>query len=420
MNKIGIRKRIATIAVTVCVCVLAMTGCATFEGFKYTFIDKPEKSDNVIYIGVFEPKSGDLSVQGMEELKGIQLANKIYNNVKGYKVELIVVDNQSNPESAKTAIQSLIDQQPVMIIGSVGESNSMIASKFVKKAGIPSITPSATNPLITQDNPYFFRACITDTQRGAGLALYAYEEINSRNIALITIKNDNTTKTLADGFEDKIDNLDGTTDAICMKAVLDVEDTEMPYLVNRIKSSKADVVFMPVGLEKADAIFKMIEKTGMEEDITFLGDPSWEEPEFVKMMDKHKSIKVVFPSDQVLNENMSTTNTVTAETQRFLIKYTETYGEDDLPTEHTSLGYDSYLIAINAINNAADIDHASVLKALNEIENLRCTTGIFTFDENGNPVRTVNIATIEKGLVINAYKTGDVVEAGEMKKIERN
>lgn len=399
---------------------VTLSACTSFDNFKHTFFDEKSKKSNtdVIYIGVFEPRTGEQAAFGNEELRGIQLANSIYNNVKGSRVELIIVDNQSNPESAKAAIADLAEMKPVLIIGSYGESNSMIASDYVKTAKIPAITPSANNPLITEGNPYYFRACITDTQRGAGLAMYAYTALKARNIVMVTIKNDSTISTLAEGFSDKLEELEGKEDTISERISVDVDDVELKHAVTSIKYSDADAVFMPVGLEKADVIFSALEKEGAE-GITFLGDPSWAQDEFVRMMKKHPSVNVVFPSDQMLAEGKTTTEAVTAETQRFLIEHQNSFGADVLPTENTSLGYDSYLIAMNAINRAADTSPDEIVKALNELDELRCTTGVFTFDKNGNPIRSVNLAKIENGLVVNAYSSDEVAEAGDMKKIER-
>ena len=59
--------------------------------------------------------------------------------------------------------------KPVAIIGSAGEATSLAASEIIEEAKVPTITPSATNPLITQGNHYYFRASITESQMGQGL-----------------------------------------------------------------------------------------------------------------------------------------------------------------------------------------------------------------------------------------------------------
>lgn len=417
MNRARIKK-IVFLALTV-TAALSLAGCSTFDNFKHTFIDENTKnSDDVIYIGTYEPQSGELKQEGTDELKGIELAHDIYSNVKGADIQLVSVDTQSDTDSSKTAIQDLIKMNPTVIIGSAGEASSIIAGPYIKDAKIPTITPSATNPMITDGNKYYFRACITDSQMGAGLAEYAYTELGSKAIGIITIKNDSTVAAVADGFKDQINEMVSGKSPIVMEKSITVDDNNMKGLVKKIKKSDANVIFLPVGAEKANKIFNKIEKAGLT-DITFLGTKDWNSDEFVNMMKKHPDIKIAFPSDTAVQANNSTTTSVTAETQKFIIEYANKYGEDDVPSERAVQGYDAYLLAVNAINNAKSLNREDVRDALASISNLRCATGVFTFDENGNPVRSVNISTIKNGEIVSAYVTSSKSKAGTVKKIEK-
>ena len=184
-------------------------GCTTFDNFKKTFVDKQVVGDdNTITIGIYEPSSGEFKEQGEEEIRGIELANSIYSNVNGIKIKLVRVDNQSDVNSAKGAIQNLIKMKPSVILGSAGEANSMVASPYIEAAKIPTITPSAVNPLITENNKYYFRASITESQRGAGLAEYVYSVLGSRKIATISMKNDSANTAMQRGFNSKISELE--------------------------------------------------------------------------------------------------------------------------------------------------------------------------------------------------------------------
>ena len=128
---------------------------------------------------------------------------------------------------------------------------------------------------------------------------------------------------------------------------------------------------------------------------------------------------MAFASDRVTYEDKNTTDTVTAETQRFLIEYANEYGSKETPSTNAVLGYDAYLLAINAINNAKSLKTTDIRDALAATNNLRCATGVFTFDDNGNPVRTVNIATVKDGSIVSAYVTESSSKAESVKKIEK-
>ena len=301
--------------------------------------------------------------------------------------------------------------KPAVILGSAGEANSMVASPYIEAAKIPTITPSAVNPLITENNKYYFRASITESQRGAGLAEY--------------MKNDSANTAMQRGFNSKISELEqgtsgespGVSSIVYQKAV-DVDFESYGKLVKSIKKSDADVVVVPFGAENSDKLFSEIEKENLEKKITFVGSSNWNNEDFILMMKSHPKIKVVFPSDSVFSGGKTTTKSVTAETQRFIIEYAKKYGNDSEPTSNAALGYDSYLLAINAINRANSKKPEDIRKALSELSNVRGATGVFTFDEYGNPIKSVNLSTIKSGKVISLSVTNDKTTAENMGKIK--
>ena len=385
--------------------VLMLSGCTSYDNFRRTFIDKETEDSNVIYVGVFEPESGQYKKVGKEEIKGIQLAHSMYSNVKGVRVELVRIDTESDTNTAKAAIQSLIKLNPVAIIGSAEEANSMI-------------TPSASNPLITENNPYAFRACITYDQRGTGLAEYTIKELSAKKVAIITIQNDSTQEKMRSAFKARL-RKEGKKSGpeVVLDESIGINEFNMVKLAKQIQKSGAEVVFSPIGLEKAELLYQHIEKRNMT-NIRFLGNQEWLTEDFLKMKEKHPQIKISFTSDNVLNSGGTAETGFTAETQRFLVKYANRYGQRDIPTQNTVLGYDAYMLTINAINNARSLKPTDIRDALADTKDLRCATGVFNFDRDGNPVRRVNISTVRDGKLVSAYVTKSKTKADSMKKIE--
>jgi len=423
------KKKLKAVSIALAMFMIAsvLGGCTTFDNFKKTFVDKQVVGDdNIITIGIYEPSSGEFKERGEEEIRGIELANSIYSNVNGIKIRLVIVDNQSDVNSAKGAIQNLIKMKPSVILGSAGESNSMVASPYIEAAKIPTITPSAVNPLITENNKYYFRASITESQRGAGLAEYVYSVLGSRKIAAISMKNDSANTAMQRGFNSKISELEQSSagdsssaiSSIVYQKSVDVNFESYGKLVKSIKKSGADVVVVPFGAENSDKLFSEIEKDNLEKKITFVGSSNWNGEDFTEMMKRHPKIKVVFPSDSVFSGGKTTTKSVTAETQRFIIEYAKKYGNDSEPTSNAALGYDSYLLAINAINRANSKKPEDIRKALSELSDVRGATGVFTFDKDGNPIKAVNLSTIKSGKVISLYVTNDKTTAENMGKIK--
>ena len=101
---------------------------------------------DVIKIGVFEPMTGEAASGGQMTYEGIKLANKLYPEVLGKKVELVLVDNKTDKTESANAVNRLIDKfKVVAITGSYGSSNSMAAGPIVKQKGVPAV---GCSPLI--------------------------------------------------------------------------------------------------------------------------------------------------------------------------------------------------------------------------------------------------------------------------------
>ena len=416
-KKISIKKLLLPAILALAVFVLS--GCSTWSSFRQTFITEPQSdTDPSITIGVIEPQTGRYASKGKDEIKGIELANSIYNNVDGYKVKLVKVDTQSTVAGTETAIKALTEMHPVAIIGSAGEASSLTIGEYLDEAEIPAITPAATNPLITQNSRYYFRACVTESQMGEGLAEYAAKEMGSRKIAVVSLKNDSSTAALIEGFDRRIKRIAGKLNrAIIVDREISPVEDEMKSALIEIRRNGIEVCLVSMGAEEMDTFFTMVEDMGLEK-VTFLGNRSWGDASFISMMKKHKDIKVVFPYESVLTKNDDTSDTYTEEAQRFQIEYANRYGADDTPTDNAALAYDSYLLLINAFHNAKSTEGADIRRALLGFDGLKCATGLFTFDDTGNVVRSVTLSTIKDGKPVTEYITKKEAEARELEDLE--
>ena len=416
-TKISIKKLL--IPAVLVLAVFILSGCSTWSSFKQTFITQPQSdTDQSITIGVIEPQSGRYASRGKDEIKGIELANSIYNNVDGYKVNLVKVDTQSTVAGTETAIKALIEMHPIAIIGSAGEASSLTIGEYLDEAEIPAITPAATNPLITQNSRFYFRACVTESQMGEGLAEYAVKELGSRRIAVVSLKNDSSTAALLEGFDSRVKRYVGKRSrAVVMNEQISPVEDEMKPVLAEIMRKGIEVCFVSMGAEEMDTFLTMAEEMGLE-NVTFLGTKSWGDASFLSMMEKHEDIKVVFPYESVLTKNDDTSDTFTEEAQRFQIEYANRYGADDMPTDSAALAYDSYLLLINAFHNAKSMEGMEIRKALLDFDGLKCVTGLFTFDINGNVVRSVTLSTIKDGKPVTEYITKTEAEARELEDLE--
>lgn len=416
-KKISIKKLLLPAILVMAAFVLS--GCSTWSSFRQTFISEPQsETDPVITIGVIEPQTGRYAEKGKDEIKGIELANSIYNNVDGYKVKLVKVDTQSTVAGTETAIKALIEMHPMAIIGSAGEASSLTIGEYIDEAQIPTITPASTNPLITQNSTYYFRACVTESQMGEGLAEYAAGNLASRKIGVVSLKNDSSTSALLEGFDRRIKRIAGRrSNAVIVTEEISPVAEEMKQALSEIRRKGVEVCFVSMGAEEMDIFLTMAEEMGIS-NVTFLGTRIWGDSSFISMMEKHKDVKVVFPYESVLTKNDDTSDTYTEEAQRFQIEYANRYGAGDTPTDNAALAYDSYLLIINAFHNAKSTEGADIRSAMFDFSGLKCATGLFTFDNNGNVVRSVTLSTIKDGKPVTEYVTKTEAEARELEDLE--
>ena len=148
-----------------------------------------------IVIGEYGSLTGGTATFGISTDEGLQLALDQINakgGVLGRPIKVVVEDDESRPEEAVTVVQKLINQNEVVaVIGEVASTRSLAAAPVCQKAHIPMLSPSSTNPKVTQVGSYIFRACFIDPFQGAAMANFATNKLGMKKLALLyDVKND--------------------------------------------------------------------------------------------------------------------------------------------------------------------------------------------------------------------------------------
>ena len=150
----------------VCVCLFAVGGAWAAD---------------VVKVGFYNCLTGQNAFAGQLELQGTQMANREIPEVLGMKIELIVVDNKTDKVEAANAVTRLIEKDKVnVIIGTSVSSLAMAGGEVAEQAKIPVMGTTCTNPLVTLNKKYYFRACFIDPLQGAGGAVYAFNDLGFR------------------------------------------------------------------------------------------------------------------------------------------------------------------------------------------------------------------------------------------------
>ena len=390
-------RKIAAVAVTAVLTVTMLTGCTTFNNFKEAFLQQKKSSDVTIQIGLYEPMSGADSDAAKAEIKGIELAHEVYPNIGGKIVELVYSDNSSDIDVAETAINNLISKKPDIILGSYGSVYSMIAGKPINDAKIPAIAITNDNPLVTKNYPYYFRVCYVDSNQGDLLAKYVLEQKQETTAGVLIPNNDDVAMAMATTFVDRIEAETENEDAITAYETYKPGQKDFTKPLKAIQESGVKSVLLPG--DSADSANIINQAADMGMDAMFLGSTDWSSKEFRSELSssvskEHLAFVNFFTADDTINQ----------ESEKFLEAYHEKYGKDKEPEDSVALGYDAYLIAINAVNDAGnDPSGNDIRKVLASAKEFQGASGNITFNTEGDPLRSAQISTWEGKKIVSTY-----------------
>ena len=338
---------------------------------------------DTVKIGVFEPASGDNGAGGKQEVIGMEYANTLVPTVevggKTYDVELVIVDNQSATDKAVSAAQELVDAGVSIVLGSYGSGVSMAGGEVFADAEVPAIGASCTNPGVTSLCDYYWRVCFLDPFQGTVMANFAMDEFNAKTAYVLSQLGDDYTTGLATYFAKAFEAMGGT--------VINEQFTEgtsdyTAYLNNAINGG-ADVIFCPTSTTVAALLIN--QAASMNVAMPLLAGDTWESS---VILDAAKGTNLTVCMSTFFDENDG--NAVAAEfVQGFKAwlnanpdKKTNN-GGNDIVAAVSALGYDAYMVAIEAIKAADSIDSVDIAEALPSVV-VNGVTGSISFDEIGD------------------------------------
>jgi branched-chain amino acid transport system substrate-binding protein len=342
---------------------------------------------DVIKIGVLEPITGANAAGGEMEVEGIKLANELYPEVLGKKVDLVIVDNKSDKVEAANAATILVSKEKVnAVIGSWGSSFSIAAGPIFKDAGIPAVGASCTNPLVTLSNDYYSRVCFIDSFQGKIMANYAYNELGAKKIAIIQEISSDYSVGLVKYFEEAFVGFTGTGNSIISKVNYNTGDQDFTDQLTIIKELKPDAIFAPGNYTEGALLVKQARKLGI--DVPFIATDTWESPKFLEI--GGQSVEGV-----VFSTFFTTEVPITDESEKFLKAYRAKYEKE--PTSVAALGYDAYLVILNAIEKSGSTDPAEINKFIAQTKDFKGAAGVISLDSTGDAIKSAVIKEIKNG-----------------------
>jgi len=341
---------------------------------------------DTIKVGEFASLTGKEAAFGQSSHKGTMLAVDQINaagGVLGKKIDLVYEDDQSKPGESATIVKKLISRDHVVaVLGEVASGRSLEAARICQENKIPQISPSSTNPKVTETGDYIFRVCFTDPFQGKLLAEFGLKTLNAKRVAVLTDVASAYSVGLADYFKQPFVAGGGT---IIGEQKYSGGDKDFKAQLTAIKAENPDAIFVPGYYTEVGLIVLQARQLGI--DVPIFGGDGWEAPELIQIAGD--SLKNTFYSTHFspLKE--------TAEVQTFVKAFQAKYNGES-PDAMGALGYDSVLVLADAIKRAGTTESAKLRDAIAATD-INGATGRTKIDAHRDAPKAAVIITVENG-----------------------
>ncbi len=333
-------------------------------------------SGGPIKVGIYGDLSGQTSSFGQSTKNGALMAIDEINaagGINGRKVEWVMEDDQGQPQQASTVVTKLINQDKVVaIIGEVASSNSLAAAPKAQEAKVPMISPSSTNPKVTQVGDYIFRVCFTDDFQGAVAAKFAANTLKAKTAAVLGDFNSDYSKGMTQYFVQEFESSGGK---IVVQQSYTQTDADFKGQLTNIRSANPDVIFVPGYYGQVGVIAKQAKELGIKAPL--LGGDGWDSPKLFELGG------AALDGNYMVNHY--STDDPSPAVQKFVAAYKAKYST--VPDAIAALGYDAMNVLADSIKRAGTTDSAKLRDAIAATKGFAGVTGSISLNASRDAVK---------------------------------
>jgi branched-chain amino acid transport system substrate-binding protein len=344
--------------------------------------------DKLIKVGEFASLSGSEAAFGRSSHDGTLLAVEQVNaagGVLGKQLQLITEDDLSKDGESATAVKKLISRDKVVaILGEVASSRSLEAAPICQQYKVPQISPSSTNPKVTQIGDYIFRVCFIDPFQGTVMANFASKTLKIQKVALLTDVGSTYSVGLADYFKKGFTANGGK---IVAEQKFTKDDKDFKAQLTAVKAANPEAIFVPGYYGQVTLIALQARELGIT--VPLFGGDGWEAPELIQGPGAAEALEGCYFSTHFSPDQDS------PKIKQFVADYQKKFNAT--PDAMGALGYDSVLALVDAIKRANSTDSAKIRDALAALKDLDGVTGKTTLDENRDARKPAVIIGIKGG-----------------------
>lgn len=351
-----------------------------------------KKNTDEIVVGHYGSMTGPEATFGQSTDEGIRLAIDEVNaagGVKGKKIRLVTMDNQGKAEETASVVTRLIEQEKVIaLLGEVASSRSLIAGPIAQSKKIPMITPSSTNPKVTEVGDFVFRVCFIDPFQGTVMAKFTTENLKLKKVAILRDVKSDYSVGLADFFTMKLKELGGE---VVADLSYQSDDVDFKGQLTQIKSKNPEAIFIPGYYTAVGLIARQARELGIQAPL--LGGDGWDSPKLSEIGQKAVD-------GSYFSNHYSTESTDPAAVE-FMTKFKAKYNKS--PDGLSAAGYDAAKVLIKAMETSADLSPKSIRDQIAATKDFAGATGKITIDEKRNATKSAVVVQVEG--VNNKYVT---------------
>ena len=381
-------------------------------------------------VGCLLPLSGPYEIYGQRALQGIEIAmNEFNSHGENPSVSLIIKDTGSDPDRALNAMEELIIDEVMAVIGPI--ITAVPVAFAAQDSGLPIMTLTQKDD-ITVIGDYVFRNFITPRMQVATLVKYISNSLGLERIAIL-YPNEHYGKTYMNLFWDEIiahdakvvgvESYDPTSTDFAdpIKKIVglfyeipeDLKPEPPPPLANDSEESDLDLkpdedpedeepkpivdfdaIFIPDAPQKAGLIIPQLVYYDIE-DVYLLGTNLWHSEKLIDMAGTYAQGAII--ADGFFAESNSSI------IKEFTERFRSTYGKP--PEFIEAIAYDNAMMLFQSLKNP-EIESRKMLKdALLENTGYPGITGLTSFDENGDAIRELYLLQVRKDRFVEIHRT---------------
>ena len=350
---------------------------------------QPAQPKGTYKVGVMFPLTGDGAAYGIPIQRAVKIALDEVNakgGVNGKKLEPIYEDSKCNPKDGNAAAQKLINVDKVkVIIGGACSGETLGAAPIAETNKVVVVSPSATNPDITNAGDFIFRLAPSDAYAGIVASDYAFKDLKAKTATIISESTDYA-QGLRKVFKENFEKLGGK---VVADETYNPEDTDFRTQVTKAKAANPDVIYVvPQTVPKGVLLVKQIKEAGLKQQLL--------------------TAEVIIGRN-VIKENAADMEGLIGVEQKFdekapkaaalLAKYTQQAKEEPPFPAYMSAAYDIVYLVTDAIAKNG-YDGERLRDYLYAVKDWEGAVGKVTIDQNGDVVLDFNVRQVKNGELV--------------------